>query len=132
MFKYLSFLFFMIRRPPRSTRTGTLFPYTTLFRSQVKGGPAARTLAFMAVTAEESGLLGSLHYAEHPIYPLGLTVGGVNMDVLNVNGRTKNVVVTGYGKSDLDALIVPLAKAQGRRVEPAAQDRKSTRLNSSH
>src|SRR3546814_3284362 len=61
--------------------------------AQVKAGPAARTLAFMAVTAEESGLLGSLHYAEHPIYPLGLTVGGVNMDVLNVNGRTKNVVV---------------------------------------
>src|SRR3546814_15156672 len=74
----------------------------------------------MAVTAEESGPLGSLHYAEHPIYPLGLTVGGVNMDVLNVNGRTKNIVVTGYGKSDLDALIVPLAKAQGRRVEPEA------------
>src|SRR3546814_20651892 len=74
----------------------------------------------MAVTAEEAGLLGSLHYAEHPIYPLGLTVGGVNMDVLNVNGRTKNVVVTGYGKSDLDALIVPLAQAQGRRVVPEA------------
>src|SRR3546814_2480263 len=71
-----------------------------------------------------SDRLGSLHYAEHPIYPLGLTVGGVNMDVLNVNGRTKNVVVTGYGKSDLDALIVPLAKAQGRRVEPRADERR--------
>src|SRR3546814_97710 len=85
--------------------------------AQVKAGPAARTLAFMAVTAEESGLLGSLHYAEHPIYPLGLTVGGVNMDVLNVNDRTTNIVDTGYGKSDLAALVVPLAKAQGRTVE---------------
>src|SRR3546814_19538847 len=81
----------------------------------------------MAVTAEESGLLGSLHYAEHTIYPLGLTVGGVNMDVLNVNGRTKNVVVTGSGKSDLDALIVPLATATGRRGEDRTRFGKGTR-----
>ncbi len=100
--------------------------------AQVKAGPAARTLAFMAVTAEESGLLGSRYYAEHPIYPLGLTVGGVNMDVLNVNGRTKNVVVTGYGKSDLDALIVPLAKAQGRRVEPEAHPERGGYYRSDH
>src|SRR3546814_11803297 len=33
MFIYLCFFFLMIRRPPRSTRTDTLFPYTTLFRS---------------------------------------------------------------------------------------------------
>src|SRR3546814_14264342 len=70
--------------------------------------------------------------AEHPIYPLGLTVGGVNMDVLNVNGRTKNVVVTGYGKSDLDALIVPLAKAQGRRVEPEAHHARGGYYRSDH
>src|SRR3546814_20548495 len=70
--------------------------------------------------------------AEHPIYPLGLTVGGVNMDVLNVNGRTKNVVVTGYGKSDLDALIVPLAKAQGRRVEPEAHPERGGYYRSDH
>src|SRR3546814_1501969 len=34
MLIYLSFFFLMIRRPPRSTRTDTLFPYTTLFRSK--------------------------------------------------------------------------------------------------
>ncbi|MCM8731072.1 M28 family metallopeptidase [Hephaestia sp. GCM10023244] len=100
--------------------------------AQAKAGPAARTLAFMAVTAEESGLLGSRYYAEHPIYPLGLTVGGVNMDVLNVNGRSRNFVVTGYGKSDLDDLVLPLAEAQGRRVEPEAHPERGGYYRSDH
>ncbi|HVI97996.1 MAG TPA: M28 family metallopeptidase [Sphingomonas sp.] len=100
--------------------------------AQAKAGPTARTLAFMAVTAEESGLLGSRYYAEHPIYPLGLTVGGVNMDVLNVNGRTRNFVVTGYGKSELDDLIVPLAQAEGRRVEPEAHPERGGYYRSDH
>ena len=54
--------------------------------AQAKAGRAKRSMAFMAVTAEESGLLGSRYYAEHPVYPLARTVGGVNMDVLNANG----------------------------------------------
>jgi Zn-dependent M28 family amino/carboxypeptidase len=100
--------------------------------AQAKAGPAARTLAFMAVTAEESGLLGSRYYAEHPIYPLGLTVGGVNMDVLNVNGRARNFVITGYGKSELDDLVTPLAEAEGRRVEPEAHPERGGYYRSDH
>ena len=71
-----------------------------LAEAQAKAGPAKRSMVFMAVTAEESGLLGSRWYAEHPVYPLARTVGGVNMDVLNVNGRTRDFVLTGAGKSD--------------------------------
>ncbi|MBC7496959.1 MAG: M28 family peptidase, partial [Sphingomonadaceae bacterium] len=57
-------------------------------------GPApARTVVFAAVTGEESGLLGSRWYAEHPIYPLALTAGGINMDVVNVGGRTRDIVL---------------------------------------
>ena len=103
-----------------------------LAEAHAKAGPAARTIAFMAVTAEESGLLGSRYYAEHPIYPLGLTVGGVNMDVLNVDGRTRNFVITGYGKSELDDLVVPLAKAEGRRVEPEAHPERGGYYRSDH
>ena len=85
-----------------------------LAEAQAKAGPAARTLAFMSVTAEEAGLLGSQYYAEHPIYPLSKMVGGVNMDVLNTDGATKDFVITGYGKSELEDMIKPLAQAEGR------------------
>ena len=61
--------------------------------------PARRSIGFLAVTAEESGLLGSRYYAEHPIYPLGKTVGGVNMDGLNIFGATKDFEITGAGRS---------------------------------
>ena len=67
----------------------------------MKAGPAKRSMVFMSVTAEESGLLGSKYYAEHPVYPLSNTVGGVNMDGLNVIGPAKDVVVAGFGKSSL-------------------------------
>ena len=68
-------------------------------------GPAARSQVFLAVTAEESGLLGSQYYSEHPLYPLATTVGGINMDGLPVAGATRDVVVIGPGKSDLDAYV---------------------------
>ena len=103
-----------------------------LAEAQAKAGPAARTLAFMAVTAEEAGLLGSQYYAEHPIFPLARTVGGVNMDVLNTNGATRDFVITGYGKSALDDLVKPLAAAQGRRVEPEPDPERGGYFRSDH
>jgi Zn-dependent M28 family amino/carboxypeptidase len=75
----------------------------------------ARSQIFLAVTAEESGLLGSKYYAENPIYPLSQTVGGVNMDGLNVVGATRDVVVIGPGLSDLDDYVARYTKA-GNRV----------------
>lgn len=80
-----------------------------------KSGRAARSQVFLAVTAEESGLLGSKYYAEHPVYPLSQTVGGVNMDGLNVIGATKDVVVVGPGLSELDSYVARYTKA-GKRV----------------
>ncbi len=80
-----------------------------------KAGAAARSQVFLAVTAEESGLLGSKYYAEHPVFPLGRTVGGVNMDGLNIVGATKDVVVVGPGLSELDDYVARYTKA-GNRV----------------
>ncbi len=77
-----------------------------------------RTVVFMAVTAEESGLLGSRYYAENPLFPLATTVAGINMDALNVYGPTHDVSVIGYGSSDLDKYIRRHASAQNRRLEP--------------
>ena len=85
-----------------------------LAEAHQKAGAAKRSLVFLAVTAEESGLLGSKYYAEHPVFPLARTVGGVNMDGVNIVGRTKDFVVVGAGKSELEDMIVPHVKAQGR------------------
>lgn len=73
-----------------------------------------RSLLFLAVTAEEQGLLGSDYYARNPIYPLNKTLAVVNMDGLNIYGRTKDLSVVGLGASDLDDYAASAAAAQGR------------------
>lgn len=88
-----------------------------LARTNAAAGPARRSIVFLAVTAEESGLLGSQYYGEHPIYPLGKTVAGINIDVLNVSGRTRNMVVIGKGKSEIEPILEKWSARQGRVVE---------------
>jgi Zn-dependent M28 family amino/carboxypeptidase len=97
-----------------------------------KAGPTRRSVGFIAVTAEESGLLGSRYYAEHPVFPLGKTVGGVNMDGLNVIGATKDFEITGAGKSELEDMVKPLLAAQGRRISPEATPDKGHYYRSDH
>jgi Zn-dependent M28 family amino/carboxypeptidase len=73
-----------------------------------------RSVSMLIVTAEEQGLLGSKYYAENPIIALDKTVANINMDAMNVLGRTKNVAVVGMGKSDLETNLEKAAKRQGR------------------
>lgn len=61
-----------------------------------------RTIVFLAVTAEEQGLLGSAYYAENPLFPVEKTVANINMDGLNRFGKTKDMVVVGQGQSELE------------------------------
>ncbi|MDB5715624.1 MAG: family peptidase [Sphingomonadales bacterium] len=103
-----------------------------LAEASVKAGATPRSQVFLAVTAEESGLLGSQYYAEHPIYPLAQTAGGVNMDVLNVSGKTRDVEVTGVGKSDLDAYVIRYAAAGGRTISPESTPEKGHYYRSDH
>ena len=91
-----------------------------------------RSVVFLAVTAEESGLLGSQYYAEHPLYPLGKTVAAVNMDGLNMLGRTRDVVLSGGGKSELEAYLDREAKAQGRVVKAEPTPEKGYYYRSDH
>ncbi|WP_257541417.1 M28 family metallopeptidase [Sphingobium sp. CFD-1] len=102
--------------------TGTA-ALVALAEANVKAGPTDRSQVFLAVTGEESGLLGSAYYGDHPVFPLGKTVGGVNMDALSMAGPAKNVVVIGKGKSDLDAYLNRALAAQGRvaTVEPTPE-----------
>jgi Zn-dependent M28 family amino/carboxypeptidase len=73
-----------------------------------------RSLLFLAVTAEEQGLIGSDYYARNPIYPLNKTVAVINMDALNIYGKTKDLTVVGLGASDLDDYARDVAATQGR------------------
>lgn len=75
-----------------------------------------RSVSFLAVTAEEQGLLGSKYYASHPVYPLNKTVANLNMDAMNILGKTNDVTVVGYGKSELETYLEKAAKRQGRHL----------------
>jgi Zn-dependent M28 family amino/carboxypeptidase len=73
-----------------------------------------RSITFLVVTAEEQGLLGSKYYADNPIIPLNKTVANINMDAMNVLGKTKDVSVVGMGKSSLEENLKVAAEKQGR------------------
>jgi len=97
--------------------TGTA-ALVALGKAHAEAGATARTQLFLAVTAEESGLLGSEYYAANPVYPLAQTVGGLNMDALYVFGEARDVTVIGGGKSELDAYLDRALAAQGRSGTP--------------
>ncbi|MGB3727061.1 MAG: M28 family metallopeptidase [Glaciecola sp.] len=73
-----------------------------------------RSVSMLIVTAEEQGLLGSKYYAANPIIALDKTVANINMDAMNVLGKTKDVSVIGMGKSELEQYLETAAQKQGR------------------
>jgi Zn-dependent M28 family amino/carboxypeptidase len=76
----------------------------------------ARSVLFVAVTMEESGLLGSAYYVTHPAVPLAKTVANINMDALPIMGPSRDIAVLGYGQSQLDDYISAVARQQGRSI----------------
>ena len=97
-----------------------------------KAGAPERSVVFLAVTAEESGLLGSKYYAENPVFPLAKTVGGVNMDAFSMAGPAKNLTVIGKGKSELDGYLDAAAKSEGRTPEMEPTPEKGFYYRSDH
>ncbi len=96
--------------------TAALLEIARAFKS-LKNKPE-RTIIFLSVTGEEQGLLGSDYYVHHPIYPVKNTVANINMDGLNINGKTKDVVIVGAGQSDLEDYLKKEAEGQGRYIAP--------------
>jgi Zn-dependent M28 family amino/carboxypeptidase len=94
--------------------------------------PPRRSILFLAVTAEEQGLLGSEYYAKMPLYPLAKTVANINMDSWNVHGRTKDLTLVGFGASDLDDYARDAAGEQGRVVHADAEPEKGFYYRSDH
>ncbi|MCC9168055.1 M28 family metallopeptidase [Pontibacter harenae] len=91
-----------------------------------------RSILFLAVTAEEKGLLGSKYYANNPLYPLNKTLANINMDVLNAYGPTEDVIVIGYGNSTLEDILATEAKSQNRRIVPEATPENGSFYRSDH
>lgn len=113
-----------------ATGTAALIEVARAFKNL--GAPPKRSILFLAVTAEEQGLLGSGYYAENPILPLEKTVAVINMDGLNIFGRMKDIRITGYGQSDLDDYVKDYAETVGRVVMPDPTPEKGGFFRSDH
>ena len=91
-----------------------------------------RSVVFLAVTLEESGLLGSKYYVAHPTFPLNKIAGVINIDAMSVAGKARDVTVTGMGASQLEDLLKPLAEAQGRTLHAEASPQNGSYFRSDH
>jgi Zn-dependent M28 family amino/carboxypeptidase len=80
--------------------------------------PPRRSVYFAAVAAEEQGLLGSKYLAQHPPVPVGRMAADINVDGVNIWGRSRDITMIGLGKSSLDDWVRALAAMQGRQVVP--------------
>jgi Zn-dependent M28 family amino/carboxypeptidase len=74
----------------------------------------ARSILFIATTAEETGFLGARYYLQKPLYSISATVANINLDAGNLFGLTRDLGSTGYGNSTLDEVLETAAKIQGR------------------
>lgn len=98
-----------------------------------KSRPAPqRSVLFLAVTAEERGLLGSEYYAANPLFPLSKTVADLNIDALSAAGPAKDISTSGDGKVDLLDMLVAKAKAHGRDFTPDAAPQAGSFYRSDH
>jgi Zn-dependent M28 family amino/carboxypeptidase len=91
-----------------------------------------RTVMFMSVTAEEKGLLGSEYYAANPLYPLATTVADINMDSMNVYGRTRDVSTSGNAPLTLQDDLIEVAKAHDMAFTPDSHPETGSFYRSDH
>ncbi len=91
-----------------------------------------RSILFLAVTSEEQGLLGSKFYARNPLFPLSKTVGAINIDAVNIFGRTKDMTIIGLGTSGLDDYALTVLDKYGRYAEPDPTPEKGSYFRSDH
>lgn len=111
--------------------TGTAM-LAVLAEANAKAGPADRSQVFLAVTLEESGLLGSEYYAANPVYPLARTVGGVNMDALSPGSRSRDFQVVGGDKSELTRYVTAATRAMGLTQSPESDIERGYYYRSDH
>ena len=93
-----------------------------------------RSVLFMPVTLEESGLLGAKYYVANPAFPLEDTVAAINLDALRgeMVGPTRDMVVIGYGASELEDILARAAESQQRTLAAEAEPEKGFYYRSDH
>ena len=111
--------------------TGTIMAVAEAFANLAEGSRIS--VLFLAVTAEEQGLLGAKYYALNPLYPLNKTVGVINVDAMgNTFGKTKDLIVVGKGNSELDQVLEYAAKQDKKYLIPDAEPEKGYYYRSDH
>ena len=101
-------------------------------RSFAAGPRPARSVVFLAVTAEEKGLLGSEYYAANPLYPLATTVANINMDALSPAGAARDFSIAGSASLTLLDDLVALGESRGRRFSPDSRPEAGSFFRSDH
>lgn len=96
------------------------------------GTKPPRSLMFIALTGEEKGLIGAKYFAENPLVPLDHVLANINMDGFNQWGRTKDLVVVGYGNSTLEDILADVIKPAGRTLAPDPDPSKGFYFRSDH
>ncbi|MEA1882657.1 MAG: M28 family peptidase, partial [Candidatus Marinimicrobia bacterium] len=111
--------------------TGTIMAVAEAFTNLAKG--SKRSILFLAVTAEEQGLLGAIYYSIKPLYPLEKTLAVINIDAMgNTYGRTNDLIVVGKGNSELDVVLDYAAAQDDKYLIPDAEPEKGFYYRSDH
>ena len=97
-----------------------------------KSKPTKRSIVFIAVTAEEQGLLGSAYYSAYPIFDPKKTVANINIDALDSPGKMKDLTITGFGQSEMDEYVEAAASKQNRYIIPDPEAEKGYFFRSDH
>ena len=97
-----------------------------------KLGKPKRSVLFLAVTLEESGLLGSQYYVAHPLVPLDKTAAVINLDAMGVAGKTRDMTVVGMGSSELEDILKPIADKQERTLHSESRPESGGYFRSDH
>jgi Zn-dependent M28 family amino/carboxypeptidase len=104
----------------------------TIAHAAAEGVKPRRSQLFVFVTAEESGLLGSAYFGEHPTVPASKIIAALNMDIVPLNGRVRDLTVTGDNKSSLGPSLAQLVKSEGIRISPDAHPEQGHFYRSDH
>jgi Zn-dependent M28 family amino/carboxypeptidase len=115
-----------------ATGTAMLLELAQAFAALPPAQRPKRSLLFLAVTAEEKGLLGARYYAENPLYPLVKTLANLNIDGGQRIGPARDIEVIGYGNSTLEDVAAAILKKQGRTLTPDTEPEKGYFYRSDH
>ena len=96
------------------------------------GPKPKRSVTFLAVTLEESGLLGSAYFGENPLIPLKNIVGGINIDAMQPSGPAKDIIVIGSGASQMEDMLKAVLTEKGRVISPDAHPENGYFYRSDH